>query len=214
MISEGKRLFRDIFLLTYGITGLDIITLVTISLSIGAILIVIIIGAWLNKVTAKHHSQSDAIEVAALVSEFSQRLKRLEEGLVDQKVKQEILELRLERNRHVTGVAEREPDDIQSATPVMNPTEARQSLSRRRAFSAQKPPQNRLGNTERDVLRIVMEGGGRLTAREIQQRIAKTREHTARMLNSLFRDGLVERDVGVRPYSYSITDQGRNVVES
>ena len=91
VISEGKRLFRDIFLLAHGITRLDIITLVTISLSIGAILIVIIIGAWLNnKVTVKHHIQTDPIEVAALVSEFSQRLKRLEEGLIDQKVKQEI----------------------------------------------------------------------------------------------------------------------------
>ena len=100
MISEGKRLFRDIFLVAYGITGLDIITLVAISLSIGALLIVIITSAWLNaKVTSKNHSQSDAIEVAALVSEFSQRLKRLEEGLIDQKVKQEILELRFER-RH------------------------------------------------------------------------------------------------------------------
>ena len=213
MISEGKRLFRDIFLVAYGITGLDIITLVAISLSIGALLIVIITSAWLNaKVTSKNHSQSDAIEVAALVSEFSQRLKRLEEGLIDQKVKQEILELRFERRHGITDRVERGTSDIRRM--VTDPIMARPPVSRKPGTSAAKSSQNRLGNTECDVLRMVMEGGGRLTAREIQQRIAKTREHTARMLNSLFRDGLVERDMSVRPYSYAITDQGRNVLES
>ena len=183
MISEGKRLFRDIFLLANGITGLDIITLVEISLSIGALLIVIITGAWLNaKVTSKNHSQSDTIEVAALVSEFSQRLKRLEEGLIDQKVKQEILELRFERSYNLTSRVEHGTDDARLV--VTDPVVARQPISRKPGTSAAKSSQNRLGNTERDVLRMVMEGGGRLTAREIQQRIAKTREHTARMLNS------------------------------
>lgn len=213
MILEGKRLFRDIFLLTCGITVLDIVTLTAISLSICSLLVVIIIAAWLNsKVTRRNHSQSDAIEVAAVVSEFSQRLKRLEEGLIDQKVKQEIVQLRLERGSPVRSEVEPVPRDLQPK--VANPVVGRPSVSRKVQLAAPKPAQSRLGNTERDALRMVMEGGGRLTAKEIQQGIGKTREHTARMLNSLFRDGFVERDMSVRPYSYAITDQGRTVFES
>jgi predicted transcriptional regulator len=168
---------------------------------------------WLRtKVTKEYHTPSDLIEVSAIVSEFNQRMKRLEEGLVDQKVKQEILELRMERRPQPSSILRpplrdnnRELDDLEPRRPI---------VGRKLAVNTSRSDEHRLGSTEREVLNMVMEGEGRLTAREIQQRIGKTREHTARMMNALFQDGFVERDTTARPYSYSITDKGRNILGS
>ncbi|HVB12261.1 MAG TPA: hypothetical protein VNE86_03950, partial [Nitrososphaerales archaeon] len=62
--------------------------------------------------------------------------------------------------------------------------------------------------------RLVFEGRGKITAKDIQQRIGRTREHTARMMNGLFQEGLVDRDISVRPFAYSITQKGRDLLNS
>lgn len=188
--------------------SLDIITLAAISLSICALFVAIIIGVTLNnKLTNKYHTSSDVTDVLAIVSEFSQRMKRLEEGLVEQKVKQEILQLRMDRRPQ--GGAVVEPGTSNYEPPMRSVVVHRPS-----PLVALKAGQTRLGNTEREVLRMVIEGQGKLSANEIQQKIGKTREHIARMMNSLFREGLVQRDMNARPYSYTITDEGRVVLGS
>ena len=47
-----------------------------------------------------------------------------------------------------------------------------------------------------------------MTSRDIQNASHRSREHTARLMNKLFKDGLVERNTKTKPYSYSITDKG------
>ena len=98
---------------------------------------------------------------------------------------------------------------------------APQSLSRSEEVPIRAPPSDqkieidrRSGSTEREALRLVFEGRGKTTAKDIQQKIGRTREHTARMMNSLFQEGLVERDVTVRPFAYSITQKGRDLLNS
>jgi len=57
-----------------------------------------------------------------------------------------------------------------------------------------------------------LEAGDRgATAKLIQTRIGRSREHTARMMNSLFKDGLVERSSEARPFTYKITEKGQRV---
>ena len=201
---------------------LDIITDAALSLSIIAIVIVIVSTLMLRRhVTSRYHEESDAgLEVSAIVSEYSQRMKRLEENLVDQKVKLEILELRVQR---ASGA---------SVTASSGITKTYESLEPRRETEIRVAPQSlgqvqelprmeqkseidkRPGSTEREALRLVFEGRGSTTAKDIQQKIGRTREHTARMMNGLFQEGLVERDVTVRPFSYSITQKGRDLLNS
>lgn len=188
---------------------MDIITLSTIVISICAISVSIVTAIWsVKKVTKKYHFENDVIDVSAIVSEFSQRMKRLEEGLVDQKVKHEILELRIQKH-HV--------NEIHPSLVTNNPEEPTTSsdhhLPTRKSQIVPWSDDYKLGMTERNVLHIVLEGAGRLNAKEIQQRIGKTREHTARLMNSLFREGFVKRDTNVRPYAYTITDKGRNALK-
>jgi predicted transcriptional regulator len=52
----------------------------------------------------------------------------------------------------------------------------------------------------------------RLTAPEVRGVLGSSREHAARMMKSLADRGLVIRDSTKRPYSYEISDVGRDVV--
>ncbi len=206
----------------------DFITLISFGISVVAVTIVIsLYYSWDKRLKKSNHdtqvsptTNDAAVEVSAIVSEFTQRLRRLEESLVDQKVKMEILELRASRTAHeavaLGPVAySRVGDDLNSFDNPERPSSERIGLQ----SGVRTPPQKdrpeqdkKLGVTEMEALRLVFEGRGKISAKEIQQRIGRTREHTARMMNSLYHDGLVERDVTARPFSYSITEKGRDLV--
>jgi hypothetical protein len=213
------------------VTTDDYITIVSLGISIVSVVLVIFVSARLERrVKPQYHipvetSPDYGVEVSAIVSEFNQRLKRLEENLVDQKVKLEIMELRASRSiQGVTlPVSEAEVERTFSQrdelrNPVMNierpaMEKVAQSSGTRIPIQRQFPDQDKkLGVTELEALRLVFEGRGKISAKEIQQRIGRTREHTARMMNSLYHDGLVERDVTARPFSYSITEKGRDLL--
>lgn len=48
-----------------------------------------------------------------------------------------------------------------------------------------------------------------MTSRDIQITIGRTREHTSRLMKRLAEEGLVKRHPGSRPYTYSITERGK-----
>jgi len=56
------------------------------------------------------------------------------------------------------------------------------------------------------VLRLITEKP--MTSRDIQITIGRTREHTSRMMKKLFEEGLVERSMQTKPFTYKITDKG------
>ncbi|HYB04650.1 MAG TPA: hypothetical protein VED17_09320 [Nitrososphaerales archaeon] len=206
----------------------DYITLLSFGISVISVTIVISLYYSLDKrlKTLYHEEQvspttnDDSVEVSAIVSEFTQRLRRLEEGLVDQKVKMEILELRASRTpREAVALSpvaySRVNEDVNSFDNPERPLSERIGLQSgmRTPPQRDRPEQDKkLGATEMEALRLVFEGRGKISAKEIQQRIGRTREHTARMMNSLYHDGMVERDVTARPFSYSITEKGRDLL--
>lgn len=48
-----------------------------------------------------------------------------------------------------------------------------------------------------------------MTSREIQKSIGRTREHTARLMKKLYQLQLVDRNMSNKPFTYSITEEGR-----
>jgi hypothetical protein len=206
----------------------DYITLISFGISIASVGVVISLSyLWNTRSRISNHevptspAHSDAVvEVSAIVSEFSQRLRRLEENLVDQKVKMEILELRASRvPREAVALSpiaySRAEDGSNSFDNLERPASERIGLQAGvRTLPQKDRPEidKKLGATEMEALRLVFEGRGKISAKEIQQRIGRTREHTARMMNSLYHDGLVERDATARPFSYYITEKGREVL--
>ncbi len=56
-----------------------------------------------------------------------------------------------------------------------------------------------------------------MTSRDIQITLKRSREHTSRLMKKLFEDGFVKRNTDSKPYSYSISEKGKekiNVLES
>ena len=53
-----------------------------------------------------------------------------------------------------------------------------------------------------------------MTSRDIQMTLGRSREHTSRLLNRLYKDGLVDRNTNSKPFSYIITEKGREKINS
>ena len=48
-----------------------------------------------------------------------------------------------------------------------------------------------------------------MTSRDIQITLRRSREHTSRLMKKLFDDGYVKRNTNSKPYTYSITNKGK-----
>jgi len=48
-----------------------------------------------------------------------------------------------------------------------------------------------------------------MTSRDIQITLGRSREHTSRLMKKLFEDGYVKRNSNSKPYTYSITNKGK-----
>jgi len=70
--------------------------------------------------------------------------------------------------------------------------------------------QTALESTERAVVQLL--GLGPRTSVEIKEMIGRSREHTARLMKTLFDRGLVTRDVTKRPFVYQLTDEARRYI--
>jgi DNA-binding MarR family transcriptional regulator len=68
----------------------------------------------------------------------------------------------------------------------------------------------KLTPTERGVLELLADGGK--AAPEIGRLVAKSREHTARLMKSLFEQGFVEREANRQPYEYRLNEKVREVL--
>lgn len=69
-----------------------------------------------------------------------------------------------------------------------------------------------LTETELGVLEILA-AEGKKTAPEIRERIALTREHTARLMKKLYEKGYLERKADKMPYSYSLKEEMRRILK-
>jgi len=51
-----------------------------------------------------------------------------------------------------------------------------------------------------------------MTSRDIQITLKRSREHTSRLMKKLFDDGYVNRNTESKPYTYSITEKGKEKI--
>jgi predicted transcriptional regulator len=73
--------------------------------------------------------------------------------------------------------------------------------------SEERMPNLGYGDAISHVLRLITNKS--MTSRDIQITIGRTREHTSRLMKKLFEDGFVERNTNTKPFTYSITEKGR-----
>ena len=145
-----------------------------------------------NKVKPLIRTDSD------LLKSYTERLQYYENQLIDMKIRIDSAEL-------LKDVEEVE-------TPIPKPKEVRIDKQEAISSAQEEKPKERMhnmnfGNATDYVLRLITEKP--MTSRDIQITIGRTREHTSRMMKKLFEEGLVERNMQTKPFTYYITDKGK-----
>ncbi len=70
------------------------------------------------------------------------------------------------------------------------------------------PPTVRLTETEEQIVQFLLIEGPK-TAPAVEERIGKTREHTARLMKKLWQEGFIERDTQRIPFTYRANERLR-----
>ena len=141
-----------------------------------------------NKVKPRLVSESENAKI------LSERLQYYENLLIDMKIRLDSLEMTPEPQE--IPQAQIPKQKVQQEAPVVVKEEKPKERIQNMPF----------GNATDHVLRLITEKP--MTSRDIQVTIGRTREHTSRMLKKLFEDGLVERDMSTKPFTYKITEKG------
>jgi hypothetical protein len=133
-----------------------------------------------------------------LLKSYTDRLQYYENQLIDMKIRLDSAELLKE-----TGELE---------IPIPKPKEVKVEKQEVVSSAQEEKPKERMhnmnfGNATDYVLRLITEKP--MTSRDIQITIGRTREHTSRMMKKLFEEGLVERNMQTKPFTYYITDKGK-----
>jgi len=145
-----------------------------------------------NKVKPLIRTESD------LLKSYTERLQYYENQLIDMKIRLDSVELL--------------KDVEESEAPIPKPKEIRVEKQDVVSSAQEEKPKERMhnmnfGNAIDYVLRLIIEKP--MTSRDIQITIGRTREHTSRMMKKLFEEGLVERNMQTKPFTYYITDKGK-----
>lgn len=151
-------------------------------------------------VTRQEQPRDDSI-TEAVVMEYSRRLRDYDRVIAEMRSRLDIMELRSEKpsitvtshpeQRHVARVIDT-PNITQHATPLASDDDDR--------------PDSQNGTTDY-ILKMLAERPR--TAREVQQSIGRSREHTSRLMKKLAGSQLVAREMNAKPFKYAITDLGR-----
>ncbi|MEM2760559.1 MAG: hypothetical protein QXU32_01410 [Nitrososphaerales archaeon] len=136
----------------------------------------------------RHRSGSSFV-----LSEYESKLREYESMLVDLKVRLDTMELRTAKvsSQVSQGVGD-VSDDNHSRTVIRRDLE-----------------QQGKGMVDY-VLKLLVDGPK--TSRQIEVVIGRSREHTARLMKKMFELGYVTRDITKKPYTYAITESGKNVL--
>ena len=146
--------------------------------------------------------QDDAL-VENIVGSLTERMREQDARIAEMQVKVDIVEMRLGRSS--VGSRSRESMKTMDESIVIKPAE--------RKTDGGGLGSGRLGElneSEAVVLRALADGAK--TPAEIMVLLKCTREHSSRMMKSLFERNLVSRDAGKRPFVYSISEAGRKVI--
>ncbi len=144
-----------------------------------------------NKIKPRLNSQSNDLKILV------DRLQYYENLLIDMKIRLDSLEL------------VKESEELAQAQ-IPKPREEKIEPEAAVEVKEEKPKARvhnmNFGSATEYVLRLITEKP--MTSRDIQITIGRSREHTSRMMKKLFEEGLVERDMQTKPFTYKITQKG------
>ena len=130
-----------------------------------------------------------------------------EKQLIDMKIRMDAMELEGESytephlGKKTEMVLERRVNNNQKSRFAPKPT------------TQSRAPNMSFENSVEHVLGLITERP--MTSRDIEVTFSgRSREHVSRVMKKLFRDGYVNRNTASRPYTYMITEKGRERISS
>ena len=144
-----------------------------------------------NKVRPRLSSQSNDLKI------LLERVQYYENLLIDMKIRLDSLEL---------GDEVEEPIQAQIPKPKEPKQEQEAPVVVKEEKFKERTHNMNFGSATEYVLRLITEKP--MTSRDIQITIGRTREHTSRMMKKLFEEGLVERDMRSKRFTYKISEKG------
>lgn len=149
-----------------------------------------------------------------------ERLEYYERQLIDMKIRLDSMEIQ--------GVEQKKEDPTLEIKQYLDKLSKNQqviensTISHKKTEVVKEEPKivQRMPNLDHNnaidyVLHLITDKA--MTSRDIQITLKRSREHTSRLLKKLYDDGFVNRNTRTKPYTYSITEKGKekiNVLES
>jgi hypothetical protein len=198
----------------------DYVTSIVISFSIAASFMILY-----NRGSHLYSSKGNDKEpiTEAIVSEYSRRLKHIEDIVVGLSVRIDKLELRedyenselrkkssdIDNKHHTHYNASHEKSQTQQGyiTPVPDQEQTSPIIQRLTPADTKTSIEDVQNGTMEYILKLLNERPR--SSREIQFSIGRTREHTSRLMKRLYESQLVDRQSNCRPYKYIITHAGQ-----
>jgi len=144
----------------------------------------------------------------------TERLEYYERQLIDMKIRLDLLEIQ--------GLEEKSGDpnlELKQFLEKLAQNEAGEKPTEPRMKSEIVPDEPqitpRMPNLDHNnaidyVLRLITNKA--MTSRDIQITIKRTREHTSRLMKKLYENGYVKRNTESKPYTYSISEKGKEKI--
>jgi predicted transcriptional regulator len=137
---------------------------------------------------------------------YDERLERYERELIDMKIRLDLAD--------IGSVAPAQTNNEEGGKETKSPEITAQITSKEEEITqpvrkmGERMPNLGYNDAINHVLRLITDKN--MTSRDIQIAIGRTREHTSRLMKKLFEDGYVQRNTNVKPYTYSITEKGKD----
>jgi predicted HTH transcriptional regulator len=150
---------------------------------------------------AKEETNSKILDMGAQLGEFARTREHLLNGHEELRSKIEVLSA--QQVTFAKRMIEIESLEKDMKTPAVR-TEPIMPIRRESALAP-------LTETELKILELLVSEGEK-TASKIRERIGLTREHTARLMKSLYSRGYIERRTDKMPYVYRLKDEMKDIL--
>ncbi len=144
----------------------------------------------------------------------TERIEYYERQLIDMKIRLDLLEIQ--------GLEEKSGDpnlELKQFLEKLAQNEAGEKPTEPRMKSEIVPDEPQItprmpnldhNNATDYVLRLITNKA--MTSRDKQNTLKRTREHTSRLMKKLYEDGYVKRNTESKPYTYSISEKGKEKI--
>jgi len=155
-------------------------------------------------------SKSEMIDSSQL-----ERLEYYEKQLIDMKIRLDSMEMQgveqknEDPNLEIKQFLEKLSKNQQVIeNPIISPKTA--EIMNKEESGTNRMPNLDHNNATDYVLHLITDKA--MTSRDIQITLKRSREHTSRLMKKLFDDGYVKRNTSTKPYTYSITEKGKEKI--